>query len=71
MPFDSNVGTAGRPVATDSEGNMVYGETEIDTLKQAPQELMLHPNVAPTREAIEAVAEADLILIGPGSFSPV
>ncbi|MGQ3903487.1 gluconeogenesis factor YvcK family protein [Mixta calida] len=55
-------------VATDSEGNMVYGETEIDTLKQAPQELMLHPNVAPTREAIEAVAEADLILIGPGSF---
>ncbi|QHM70347.1 gluconeogenesis factor YvcK family protein [Mixta intestinalis] len=55
-------------LATDSEGHMVYGETEIDTLKLPPQELMLHPNVAPTREAIEAVADADLLLIGPGSF---
>ena len=55
-------------VATDSDGHMIYGETEIDTLVQPPQDLMLHPNVAPTREAIEAIAEADLILIGPGSF---
>ncbi|WP_275553982.1 uridine diphosphate-N-acetylglucosamine-binding protein YvcK [Mixta sp. Marseille-Q2659] len=55
-------------VATDSEGHMIYGETEIDTLVKPPQDLMLHPNVAPTREAIEAIAEADLILIGPGSF---
>ncbi len=55
-------------VALDSEGNMVYGETAIDAMKQPPQELMLHPNVAPTREALEAIAEADLILIGPGSF---
>ena len=47
---------------------MVYGETAIDTLARVPQDLMLHPNVAPTREAIEAIAEADLILIGPGSF---
>jgi uncharacterized cofD-like protein len=29
---------------------------------------MLHPAVNPTREALDAVAEADLILIGPGSF---
>lgn len=29
---------------------------------------MLHPAVQPTREALDAVAEADLILIGPGSF---
>jgi len=55
-------------VAQDSEGNMVYGETAIDEMKQAPEELMLHPNVVPTREALDAVAEADLILIGPGSF---
>ncbi|QHM76162.1 Putative gluconeogenesis factor [Mixta theicola] len=55
-------------LATDSEGHMVYGETEIDTLKLPPQELMLHPSVAPTREALEAVADADLLLIGPGSF---
>lgn len=55
-------------VAQDEEGNMVYGETAIDAMKQPPQELMLHPNVTPTREALEAVADADLILIGPGSF---
>ncbi len=55
-------------VAQDSEGNTVYGETAIDEMQQPPQELMLHPNVIPTREALDAVAEADLILIGPGSF---
>ena len=55
-------------MATDSEGHMVYGETAIDTLARVPQDLMLHPQVAPTREAVEAIGEADLILIGPGSF---
>ena len=55
-------------VAQDAEGNMVYGETAIDEMPQAPQALMLHPAVNPTREALDAVAEADLILIGPGSF---
>ena len=55
-------------VAQDAEGNMVYGETAIDEMRQAPQALMLHPAVNPTREALDAVAEADLILIGPGSF---
>ncbi|MDW8848326.1 uridine diphosphate-N-acetylglucosamine-binding protein YvcK [Erwinia sp. MMLR14_017] len=55
-------------VAVDSEGNQVYGETAIDQMQQPPQELMLSPVVSATREAVEAVAEADLILIGPGSF---
>lgn len=55
-------------VAMDQEGNMIWGETEIDTMKQPPQELMLHPAVQPTREALEAISQADLILIGPGSF---
>ncbi|WP_312242995.1 uridine diphosphate-N-acetylglucosamine-binding protein YvcK [Pantoea sp.] len=55
-------------VAQDAEGNMIYGETAIDAMKQPPQELMLHPNVAPTREALQTIADADLILIGPGSF---
>ncbi len=55
-------------VATDSEGNAVYGETAIDAMQLPPQELMLHPAVQPTREALDAVAEADFILIGPGSF---
>ncbi|MCX8957266.1 gluconeogenesis factor YvcK family protein [Erwinia psidii] len=55
-------------VATDSEGNLIYGETEIDQLQLPPQELMLSPVVNATREAIEAIGEADLLLIGPGSF---
>lgn len=55
-------------VALDAEGNLVYGETDIDQLTLPPQELMLSPAVNATREAIEAIGEADLILIGPGSF---
>ncbi|WP_075180763.1 uridine diphosphate-N-acetylglucosamine-binding protein YvcK [Pantoea sp. 1.19] len=55
-------------VAMDAEGHLVYGETDIDQMPLAPQELMLSPSVSATREAIEAIGEADLILIGPGSF---
>lgn len=55
-------------VAVDAEGHLVYGETEIDQMSQPPQELRLSPVVSATREAVEAIAEADLILIGPGSF---
>lgn len=55
-------------VALDSDGHLVYGEMEIDQLMQPPQELMLSPAVSATREAVEAIGEADLILIGPGSF---
>ncbi|ROR11118.1 uridine diphosphate-N-acetylglucosamine-binding protein YvcK [Erwinia sp. JUb26] len=55
-------------VAVDAEGHLVYGETEIDQMSHQPQDLMLSPVVSATREAVEAIAEADLILIGPGSF---
>ncbi|PLV49688.1 uridine diphosphate-N-acetylglucosamine-binding protein YvcK [Erwinia sp. B116] len=55
-------------VAMSHEGHLVYGETEIDLMPEAPQELMLSPQVSATREAVVAIAEADLILIGPGSF---
>ncbi|KAB8313082.1 uridine diphosphate-N-acetylglucosamine-binding protein YvcK [Erwinia endophytica] len=55
-------------VAVDHEGLLIYGETEIDQMRQPPQELMLSPAVDATREAIEVIGEADLILIGPGSF---
>jgi len=54
--------------AIDDGGHLVYGETEIDQMPSPPQELMLSPQVTATREAIEAIAEADLILMGPGSF---
>ncbi|SFM87843.1 conserved hypothetical protein, cofD-related [Izhakiella capsodis] len=55
-------------VAVDAEGNTVQGETSIDQMPQPPQKLLLEPAVDATREAVEAISEADLILIGPGSF---
>ncbi|HKS35001.1 MAG TPA: uridine diphosphate-N-acetylglucosamine-binding protein YvcK [Enterobacteriaceae bacterium] len=55
-------------MAIDHEGHEVYGEVNIDQLTQPLKELMLTPKVSAPREAVEAIAEADLILIGPGSF---
>ncbi|AIR61334.1 uridine diphosphate-N-acetylglucosamine-binding protein YvcK [Cedecea neteri] len=55
-------------MATDDQGNAVYGEVSIDQLLNPPQDLAVYPKVPATREAIESIAEADLILIGPGSF---
>ena len=55
-------------MAIDAEDNAVYGEVSIDQLAQAPKTLMLYPRVHATREAIQAIGEADLIIIGPGSF---
>ncbi|HEY1846572.1 MAG TPA: uridine diphosphate-N-acetylglucosamine-binding protein YvcK [Buttiauxella sp.] len=55
-------------MATDADGHFIYGEVNIDQLAHPPQELMLYPKSHATREAVEAIAEADLILIGPGSF---
>jgi len=55
-------------MAIDTEGHEVYGEVNIDQLILPPQELMTYPSVPATREAVEAISEAELILIGPGSF---
>lgn len=55
-------------MAIDADDHEVYGEVNIDHLTLPPKELMIYPSVPATREAIEAIAEADLILIGPGSF---
>jgi uncharacterized cofD-like protein len=55
-------------IATDAEGHTVYGEVNIDQLSAPPAEMMLYPKAPATREALQAIAEANLILIGPGSF---
>lgn len=55
-------------VAYDHEGNHVYGEVNVDQLINMPRELMLSAQVTGTREALEVIAQADVILIGPGSF---
>ena len=55
-------------LAIDDQGHEVYGEVNIDQLTTPIQELLLTPNVPATREAVHAINEADLIIIGPGSF---
>lgn len=55
-------------MAIDEQGNPVYGEVDIDQLAALPQDLTLYPPVSAPNEALEAVADANLILIGPGSF---
>lgn len=55
-------------VAIDEDGQLVYGEVNIDQLQSMPQQLMLSPMIEATEEAICAVRKAELIIIGPGSF---
>ncbi|MEY0430054.1 uridine diphosphate-N-acetylglucosamine-binding protein YvcK [Providencia rettgeri] len=55
-------------MAVDEMGNEVYGEVNVDALHEIPQELRLYPAVKATKEALQAIHQADLIIIGPGSF---
>ncbi|NHB61114.1 uridine diphosphate-N-acetylglucosamine-binding protein YvcK [Photorhabdus sp. RW14-46] len=55
-------------MAIDDQGNTIYGEVNVDQLNCIPQELMLYPPAAATKEALDAITQADLIIIGPGSF---
>ncbi|WP_392431765.1 uridine diphosphate-N-acetylglucosamine-binding protein YvcK [Yersinia sp. HM-2024] len=55
-------------LAIDNEGHPVYGEVNIDQLTHMPKDLLLSPHVHATKEAVEAIGKADVILIGPGSF---
>jgi len=55
-------------VAYDHEGNLVYGEVNVDQLTNMPRELMLSAQVTATHEALDVISQADVILIGPGSF---
>lgn len=49
-------------------GEQIIGEVNVDNLAQLPASLFLTPDVTATPEAIQAIMQADLILIGPGSF---
>lgn len=50
-------------------GQKVHGETRITASRSPIRKLMLAPpNVRPLPEAIAAIREADLILMGPGSL---
>ncbi|ABM00010.1 uridine diphosphate-N-acetylglucosamine-binding protein YvcK [Shewanella amazonensis] len=55
-------------VALEACGNKVFGELDVDRLESHPIALSLEPLVEPTNEACLAIEEADLIVLGPGSF---
>lgn len=55
-------------VAIEASGNRVFGETSVDGMDGHPIALSLEPMVTATCEACDAVRNADLVLLGPGSF---
>ncbi|MGX7654469.1 uridine diphosphate-N-acetylglucosamine-binding protein YvcK [Shewanella putrefaciens] len=55
-------------VAIQACGSKVFGETNVDSMADVPIALCLEPQVDATFEACQAVLNADLIIIGPGSF---
>lgn len=49
-------------------GSDVYGEVSVDKMAQFPEDMLLKPQVPATVEAINAITQADTIILGPGSF---
>lgn len=49
-------------------GKTIVGEVSIDALEQLPTALSLEPNVRATAEILEKLHNAELIILGPGSF---
>ncbi|KJG18298.1 uridine diphosphate-N-acetylglucosamine-binding protein YvcK [Photobacterium angustum] len=49
-------------------GEIINGETSVDELQEVPKRLYLEPAVPATKEALNAINQADLVLLGPGSF---
>lgn len=54
--------------ASDSHGNIIEGECEVDAMDELPSTLGLSKEVSANPQAVEAINKADLILIGPGSL---
>lgn len=46
----------------------IFGEMSVDKMTEMPKQLSLEPSVQATPEAISAIEEAQLLIIGPGSF---
>lgn len=49
-------------------GETVLGEVSIDALTEMPLEMTLTPEVNATPEVIDELKQAELIILGPGSF---
>lgn len=54
--------------ALSMEGRWVTGETNVDDMDERLRRLDLSPEVPATKEAVQAISEADCIVLGPGSF---
>ncbi len=54
--------------ALSTDGRWVKGETSVDEMEDDLLRLDLEPEVPATNEAIEKIASADAIILGPGSF---
>lgn len=54
--------------ALSKEGKWVTGETSVDEMAADLQRLDLDPEVPATKEGVLAIEQADLIILGPGSF---
>lgn len=50
------------------EGKWVTGETSVDEMAQDLLRLDLDPEVPATKEGVQAISQADAIILGPGSF---
>jgi uncharacterized cofD-like protein len=48
-------------------GERISGETRVAAMEQLPAKLWLSPDVSATPEVLETIADAELILLGPGS----
>ncbi|MCP4481225.1 MAG: YvcK family protein [bacterium] len=56
-------------VAQDEHSNILRGETEISSLKGSIRRLEIEPNdVDSAPQALTAINNADLVILGPGSF---
>lgn len=51
-----------------NSGETIVGEVNIDKLNELPQSIFLKPIVQATPEAVKGLAQAEVILFGPGSF---
>ncbi|WP_117233324.1 YvcK family protein [Vibrio maerlii] len=54
--------------ALSMDGQWVTGETDVDDMPQELRRLDIVPEVPATQEAVQALREADCIVLGPGSF---
>lgn len=55
-------------VAEDSNGELIFGEVQVEQLVDLPQQLFLSKKVKAPKRALDAILTADLVLIGPGSL---